>query len=117
MIKSVAFIVYPVKDIARARKFYEDTLGLKLTQNFQDDWLEYDVGDTTFAITSMDITHVAGAKDAVVAFEMDDLDQSVNRLKQLSVPFVLDTYTTPVCRLAVVSDPDGNEIIIHKRDR
>ena len=40
MIESVAFIVYPVKDIARAREFYEDTLGLKLTQNFQDDWLE-----------------------------------------------------------------------------
>jgi catechol 2,3-dioxygenase-like lactoylglutathione lyase family enzyme len=40
MIESVAFIVYPVKDIVRARKFYEDTLGLKLTQNFHDDWLE-----------------------------------------------------------------------------
>ena len=65
----------------------------------------------------MDITHVAGVNGAVVAFEVDDLDQSVNRLKQLSVPFVLDTYTTPVCGLAVASDPDGNEIIIHKRNR
>jgi catechol 2,3-dioxygenase-like lactoylglutathione lyase family enzyme len=44
VIKSVAFIVCPIEDVARARKSYEDTLGLKLTQNFQNGWLEYDVG-------------------------------------------------------------------------
>ena len=27
----------------------------------------------------------------------------------------METYKTPVCRFAVIADPDGNEIIIHKR--
>jgi extradiol dioxygenase family protein len=29
MFKKVAFTYYPVTDVARARKFYEETLGLK----------------------------------------------------------------------------------------
>jgi hypothetical protein len=64
-------------------------------------------GDASFAISSMDIMHVAGAKGAIVAFGVGDLGQSVNRLKQLSVPSVLDTCAPPVCRFAVASDPDG----------
>jgi catechol 2,3-dioxygenase-like lactoylglutathione lyase family enzyme len=30
MFKKVAFTYYPVTDVARARKFYEETLGLKV---------------------------------------------------------------------------------------
>ena len=29
MFKKVAFTMYPITDVARARKFYEETLGLK----------------------------------------------------------------------------------------
>jgi hypothetical protein len=38
----------------------------------------------------------------------------VNRLKQLGASFVPQTNASPVCRFAVVGDPDANEIIIHK---
>ena len=42
MITSIAFFVYPVRDIATSRRFYEDILGLKLATNFRDEWIEYD---------------------------------------------------------------------------
>lgn len=32
MIKHIAFTLYPVTDMARARRFYEETLGLRLTR-------------------------------------------------------------------------------------
>lgn len=115
MITSIAFTVYPVSDMARARKFYEHALGLKLTHNFQDEWIEYDLGDTTFAISTMDMGHPPGSKGAVVGFEVTDLDGFVQKLKQRAVPFVLDTVETPVCRMAVIEDPDKNHITIHKR--
>ena len=35
MLKSIAFFVYPVSDMARARKFYEEALGLKMGMNFK----------------------------------------------------------------------------------
>jgi len=36
MIKSIAFTMYPVTDIARARKFYEQDLGFTVSRVFQD---------------------------------------------------------------------------------
>jgi hypothetical protein len=56
-----------------------------------------------------------GAKEAIIGLETSDLDEFVARLKHQSVKFVLDTLATPVCRMAVVEDPDGNHLIIHKR--
>ncbi|MEW6543117.1 MAG: VOC family protein [Nitrospirota bacterium] len=118
MITSMAFTVYPVKEMARARAFYEGVLGLRLSHHFQYDryeWVEYDLGDSTFAVTTMDMGHPPGAKEAVVGFETTDLDAFVATLKERSMPFVLDVFATPVCRMAVIEDPDGNHLVIHKR--
>lgn len=115
MIRSIAFTVYPVRDMARSRSFYEGVLGLTPAYSFMDEWVEYDLGDSTFAITTTDMGHTPGAKGAVVAFEVTDLDVFVNMLKEKPVTFVVDTFPTPVCRMAVIEDPDGNHLVIHKR--
>ena len=117
MITSIAFTVYPVSEMARSRNFYENVLGLAVTSNFRDEWLEYDLGDSTFAITTMDMGHVPGAKGAIVGFETADVDGFVKLLKDRAVPFVVEPFSTPVCRLAVISDPDGNHITIHQRHK
>lgn len=114
MITSIAFTTYPVSDMARSRGFYEGILGLSLGYNFQDVWVEYNLGDSTFAITTTEMGHTPGAKGAVVAFEVSDLDSFVNTMKEKSVTFVVDIFPTPVCRMAVIEDPDGNHIVIHK---
>jgi extradiol dioxygenase family protein len=46
MIKKVAFTMYPITDVARARKFYEETLGLKrgsMGSQGEQYWIEYDL--------------------------------------------------------------------------
>jgi predicted enzyme related to lactoylglutathione lyase len=115
MITSIAFTVYPVTDMARSRRFYENVLWLKDGHSFGDVWVEYDVGGSTFAITTTEMGHLPGAKGAVVAFEVTDLDAFVRTLKNQSVTFVTETFTTPVCRMTVIQDPDGNHITIHQR--
>jgi len=50
-----------------------------------------------------------------VGFEVDDLDGCVAMLKKKAVPIVLDVFETPVCRLAVIADPDGNHLTMHRR--
>src|SRR4030066_538476 len=72
MIKSIAFIVYPVSDMARSRVFYESVLGLTPAYSYGDEWVEYDLGDSTFAITTTDMGHTPGALGAIVAFEVED---------------------------------------------
>ncbi|SRR5581483_4796383 len=115
MLKSIAFFVYPVTDLPRARKFYEETLGLKMAMNFQDMWVEYELGDGTLALTNVDMGHKPGAKGGAVAFEVDDYDKTIADLKAKKANFVMDTYETPVCHFACVADPDGNQVMIHKR--
>lgn len=115
MIQSIAFTMYPVTDMARSRKFYEEVLGLKMGSNFGDQWVEYHLGEGTFAITTMNIGRTPGAKGAVVGFEVADLAGFTKKLKEKSVKFILDNYETPVCRMSVIEDPDQNQITIHKR--
>ncbi|HXJ58037.1 MAG TPA: VOC family protein [Verrucomicrobiae bacterium] len=115
MIQSIAFLVYAVSDIKRARHFYEEVLGLKLTHEASGEWLEYDVGDTTFAISAADADHPVPVRGATVAFEVSDLDAAVARLHKGGVPFRQEVAETSVCRFAIVLDPDGNEVILHKR--
>ena len=115
MINAIAFTVYPVSDMARARAFYERVLSLRSTYSFEDRWVEYDIGAGTFAITTTDMGHPPGAKGAIVGFEVDDLDQFVGMLKSCCVQFVMDPFETPVCRMAVIEDPDRNHLTIHRR--
>src|SRR5438552_12550423 len=67
MIQSIAFLSYAVSDIKAARHFYEDILGLKLTHEAGGEWFEYDVGDTTFAISTTDAEHPVPVRGAVLA--------------------------------------------------
>lgn len=115
MIKSIAFVTYAVSDIKAARHFYEEILGLTLTHEAFGEWFEYDAGDTTFAISVADAEHPVPVRGAVLAFEVSDLDAEVERLQKRGATFRRAIVETPVCRFAIVLDPDGSEIIIHKR--
>jgi predicted enzyme related to lactoylglutathione lyase len=115
MIKSIACTAYPITDMALSRTFYEKGLGLRISRNFRDEWVEYDLGEATFAIAILEMGHVPGAKRAVIAFEVTDLDGFVKTLKNNAVTFVAETFSTPVCRMAVIQDPDQNDITIHQR--
>jgi predicted enzyme related to lactoylglutathione lyase len=77
--------------------------------------VEYDLAGATFAITTTDMGHSPGAKGGVVAFEVSDLDAFVHKMKGRAVSFITEAFDTPVCRMAVIEDPDGNHITIHKR--
>lgn len=117
-ITDIAFVGYPVTDLARARKFYEETLGLKVTSVFGDDntaWVEYNIGPGTLAIGNGIPDWKPSANGGCVGLEVEDFDAAVKRLKEDGVTFVRGPVETPVCHILVVQDPDGNSIIIHKK--
>lgn len=116
MIKKVAFTMYPVIDMARARHFYEETLQLTPgTIGIEGAWVEYDVpGGGCFAITTVAKELKPSANSAGIAFEVDDLDALVTKLKNAGVTFKLDTFATPVCRMAVIIDSEGNAVMLHQ---
>jgi predicted enzyme related to lactoylglutathione lyase len=117
-VTEIAFTGYPVTDLKRARQFYEGTLGLAVSRLFGDEkeaWIEYDIGPGTLAISNMAPDWKPAAGGGSAGLEVDDFDEAIARLKKSEVTFSAEPMDTPVCRLAVVLDPDGNSITIHHR--
>ena len=117
-IVEIAFTGYPVTDMPRARAFYEDVLKLKSTrtvENGDNQWIEYDLGPSTFAISNMSSDWKPSSDGPAIAFEVEDFDSAVTSLRANNTKFNLDPVETPVCRMAIITDPDGNSICIHKR--
>ena len=118
-IAEIAFIGYPVTDVERARGFYEGVLGLSPSRTFGGGdrlWIEYDLGPTTFAISNMAGDKWKPSSDGPnVAFEVADFDTAIAEIKAKQIPFDLEPMETPVCWMAVIADPDGNKLTIHKR--
>ncbi|MBP6864022.1 MAG: VOC family protein [Candidatus Didemnitutus sp.] len=118
-ITAIAFTGYPVTDIARARGFYEQTLGLKSSTVFEHEgkhWIEYDIGPATLAISNMSTEQWKPSADgAVAALEVADFDAAVATLHRHGVSFPIEPMDSGVCRMAIVSDPDGNSLVIHHR--
>src|SRR4029077_12216519 len=114
-INNIAFVGIPVTDVKRARVFYEGVLGLKLSGEFGEGvWIEYEIGDGTLAIGSVGDQWTPSAYGNSVALEVDDFEGAIKNLKAANVPFDTENVESPVCRMAVIADPDGNKIIIHK---
>jgi predicted enzyme related to lactoylglutathione lyase len=117
MFTEIAFTGTPVTDIKRAREFYEGVLGLKPSMESAGGmWVEYEIGGCTFGIGCYGDVWKPSPDGTCVAFEADDFDAEIARLKSRGVIFVTDVMPTPVCQFAIISDPDGNRIMIHKRN-
>lgn len=115
LFKDVAFVMYPVKDVKIARAFYEGQLGLTVTANWQDQWIEYDIGHGTLAIVVADEKHTPGAHGPSVGLEVTDFELVMNRIQQQNIPIAVAPFETPVCRGCIIRDPDGNELMVHAR--
>lgn len=112
-IKHLAFTMYPVKDMKRARRFYEKVVGLKAVNNWDDKWVEYMPGSGCFAITTM----VPMRPASNIAFEVADLAKAEARLKKAGSRCVFKTYESPVCWMAAYKDTEGNSFTLHQKKR
>lgn len=114
LFKNIAYVMYPVRDMKASQAFYEGALGLKGTSFWGGRWIEYEIGDDCFAITLADEKHKAGARGATAALEVVDLGAMLEHLKTKSV-LLEKPFDIPTCRGGIISDPDGNEIILHAK--
>jgi predicted enzyme related to lactoylglutathione lyase len=96
-------------DAPRARRFYKDLLGWPI-----------DGLDATYALVGgSDGPPTGGIGQAgpespyiglVVYFPVDDVDAALARAEQLGATRILSPTDTPISRIAVFTDPDGNQV-------
>ena len=112
-ITNIAFVGIPVTDMKRAREFYEGVLGLRPDPEMTGDhWTEYPIGEGTLAIGCVGDQWKPSNDGTSAAFEVQDLEEAMARLKERKVSY--EQVDSPVCRMALIEDPDRNKIIIHK---
>jgi predicted enzyme related to lactoylglutathione lyase len=120
-VTEIAFTGYSVRDMKRAKGFYEGVLGLQKSRGFgqhqgEEQWVEYDIGPGCLALIS------GGDKDwpphpagTAAALEVDDFDGYVAKLRASGVKFVWEPRESPICWMVVVADPDDNWVVLHHR--
>lgn len=114
-VKALAFVGIPVTDMKRARGFYEGVLGLSVAEEMMGgQWIEYDLGNNTLAIANVGPQWAPSDQGTGAALEVDDFEGAVKWLKDQQVPFAVEAFESPCCRMAIIQDPDGNNIVIHK---
>jgi len=118
-VTEIAFTGYPVTDVARARAFYEGLLNLRTAVTFEHEgksWIEYDIGPGTLAISNMSAEQWKPSSDGpAIALEVAEFDGAIAALRAAGVKFLIEPMDSGVCRMAIITDPDGNSLVIHQR--
>ena len=114
MLNKVAFTMYPVEDMPRARAFYEETLGLGPSRNgATSPWVEFDLpgGGCLPSPTSPATSRGRTAPPSPSRWTTCRPRSPISRAR--ASPSRPRT-SSPVCRMAVCLDSEGNAIILHK---
>ena len=116
IVEHVDFWALPVTDMERARQFYGETLGLPQTGD--GGFPEFKLGDNGF-LYLLELESIGGAfratHDAGFALRVPDVREARQELEGKGVEFNGDVLDTGVCHMAFFSDPDGNQIVLHRR--
>ena len=113
-ISGVDFVGVPSTDIARSHAFYVETLGLRPDEHSTH---EFWVGETCFGIWEPASYGVefAPQKNAHLALNVDDVAAARAELEAKGVEFQGEILDTGVCHMAFFTDPDGNDLMLHRR--
>jgi catechol 2,3-dioxygenase-like lactoylglutathione lyase family enzyme len=114
MISKLDFIAIPSQDAERSRSFYVDTLGLRPDEHGR---FEAWIGETCLGIwepATFGMTF-APQKNGHLALHVDDVAAARAELETKGVEFGGDTLDTGVCHMALFTDPDGNDLMLHHR--
>ena len=112
-VRAIDYVELSVSDMDRALRFYRDTLGMDFPlSGGGDHWKEFDSPPVALAL---DVDDSAPGR-LVLALAVDDVDAAVEELRAKGVPILREPWAADVCSQAVIQGPDGNEIMLHRRN-
>ena len=118
IVERTDFVSVPVTDMERAKRFYGEILGLPEIEHPEQGFPEYKLGDNGFLyLLSLEAIGAAfrAPHDAGFSLRVPDVAAARAELEEKGVVFSGDTLDTGVCHMAFFADPDGNQIVLHRR--
>ena len=114
-VEHVDFVSVLTQDIARAKQFYSEVLGLEIESEGESD-MEFRCGQVTLDVFDpSSIGQPFARSPAGLALRVEDVDAARAELEAKGVPFDGETIETGVCKQAWFKDPDGNSLMLHRR--
>ena len=116
IVERTDFIAVPVTDMERSKQFYGETLGLP--QVSDGGFPEYQLGENV-SVYLLSLEAIGGAfrgpHDAGFALRVPDVHEARKALEAKGVEFNGEVLDTGVCHMAFFADPDGNQMVLHRR--
>jgi catechol 2,3-dioxygenase-like lactoylglutathione lyase family enzyme len=118
IVERTDFISVPVTDYERSKLFYGETLGLPEIEHPEQGFPEYQLGENV-SLYLLKMESIGGAfrapHDAGFALRVPDVAEARKELEEKGVVFNGDLLDTGVCHMSFFADPDGNQIVLHRR--
>lgn len=117
MIERMKNVVVFVKDTAAAKRFYKEQLKLPVA-NETEFMIEFFPGATSTLGVATALHEAAFplvGRHTGITFQVKNLDSFCKQLTEAGVSFAEPLEQTPWGKMAVVKDPDGNQIALVDR--
>lgn len=108
-------IYYAVNNVDKMARFYEELFELELQFNDRNQWAQFKVNGFTFALAGPEEVPKGVNHGAIITFEVDDINETVERLKEkgLEVQPIRDMGTHGLT--CSFQDPSGNIVQLFQK--
>ena len=114
-VEKVDFVSVLTQSIPRAKKFYGETLGLPIETESDND-MEFRLGQVTLDVFNpASVGQQFAPSPAGIAIRVPDVAAARADLEAKGVQFDGEIVDTGVCHFAFFKDPDGNQLMLHRR--
>ena len=118
IVERTDFITVPVTDVPRSKQFYGETLGLPCVNEGSGQWPEFQLGENV-SLYLLDPTNIGeefqGPHTSSIALRVPDVEEARRELEGRGVAFDGEILDTGVCHMAFFTDPDGDQLMLHRR--
>jgi predicted enzyme related to lactoylglutathione lyase len=115
--RGIDAVYYLIKDVARARRFYEEALGFRPSHVAEDgEWqgAEYELPTgQTFGVGKSE--QAPWRPSGGMMLSVDDVAEAALRVSEAGGKVVMGPIETPVCFMAWCEDTEGNTFSLHHR--
>ena len=113
-LRKVDSIGIPSTNTQRSLTFYVETLGFRPDERSAN---EFWIGETCFGVwePARFGTTFQPQSNSIALIHVEDVESARRELEAKGVEFEGDTFDTGVCHMALFTDPDGNDLMLHHR--
>jgi catechol 2,3-dioxygenase-like lactoylglutathione lyase family enzyme len=114
LVERTDFVSVPVRDMARAKAFYRDTLGMH-SPDWNAGFPEIETGNVSLYLIDPSAMGAEFAPHtAHIALRVADVAAARRELEGRGVSFAGE-HDSGVCKMAFFSDSEGNSLMLHRR--